>query len=142
MDDRDQVAPQRATILVVDDDPGVRHALKFSLELEGFFVRGYRNGGELLRDSDLPAHGCLVIDFRLPDQTGLDLLAKLRHRQVTLPAIIITTSPSAAVRQRAALAGAPIIEKPLLSEALFLGIRAALDGAAKTGRTDGHHGSD
>jgi FixJ family two-component response regulator len=57
---------------------------------------------------------------------GLDLLAELRRRKVDLPAILITTHPNAAVRDRAARAGVPLIEKPLLNDTLFQGIRTAL----------------
>ena len=57
---------------------------------------------------------------------GLDLLAELRRRKVVTPAILITTHPSAAVRERAAATGIALIEKPLLGDALFQEIRAAL----------------
>lgn len=142
MEGRAPVAFPRPTVLVVDDDPAVRSSLRFSLEVEGFTVRAYRTGAELLQDSDLPTHACLVIDYKLPDQTGLDLLTKLRDRQVILPAILVTTAPSLSVRQRAASAGVSIIEKPLLGEALFQGIRAALDGATTSARRNGHGNPD
>ena len=59
---------------------------------------------------------------------GLDLLAELRRRQVVAPAILITTHPSAAVRERATATGAALVEKPLLGDALFQEIHAALRG--------------
>jgi two-component system response regulator FixJ len=59
---------------------------------------------------------------------GLDLLSELRRRKVDLPAILITTHPTSAVRNRAAAAGVHVIEKPLLNDTLFHGIRAALAG--------------
>lgn len=114
------------TVLVVDDDPAVRISLKFSLQVEGFLVRVYASGDELLADPDLPAHACLVIDLRMPGLSGLDVVARLRDRHVALPAILITTHPSQAVRSRAANAGVALIEKPLLSDALLHGIRDAL----------------
>jgi two-component system response regulator FixJ len=116
---------QNTTILVVDDDPAVRSALAFSLQVEGFRVRAYRSGSDLLDDAALPDRGCLVIDYKLPDMTGLDLLSELRRRQSVLPAILITTHPSAAVREQAAAFAVQVVEKPLLSETLFDAIRAA-----------------
>lgn len=116
-------------ILIVDDDPAVLNSLKFSLEVEGFSVRTYASGTELLRERDLPTEGCLVIDYKLSPKNGLELLDELRHRDVRLPAILITSHPSAALRRRAGAAGAALIEKPLLSEALFQGIHAALAAA-------------
>ena len=46
----------------------------------------------MLAQSRLPPAGCLVIDFRLPDMNGLDLLGALRRSGETLPAILITTN--------------------------------------------------
>ena len=54
-------------ILVVDDDAAVRNALKFALEVEGFSVRLYATPEALLAEKDLPAAGCLVIDYRMPE---------------------------------------------------------------------------
>jgi two-component system, LuxR family, response regulator FixJ len=125
------IAPSSPVVLVVDDDPAVRNSLKFSLQVEGFLVRAYASGSELLSDPDLPDYGCLVVDLKMPGMTGLDLVALLRERHVALPAILITTNPSAVVRRRAAEAGVPVIEKPLLGDALWRGIQDAL---ARDGR--------
>ena len=119
-------AVAKPVVLVVDDDPAVRNSLKFALEIEGFSVRLYPTGRELLDEKDMPESGCLVTDYHLPGMNGLDLLAKLRERNIRLPAILITTHPSATIRDRAALAGVRLIEKPLLSDTLFQGIRSAL----------------
>jgi two-component system, LuxR family, response regulator FixJ len=108
--------------------------LKFALEVEGFAVRAYPASAELLRESEFPADGCLVVDLKLPEMNGLDLLVELRKRNIDLPAILITTHPSADVRRRAAIAGATLIEKPLLNDTLFQWIRAALDGQAGVAR--------
>jgi FixJ family two-component response regulator len=99
-------------VLIIEDDPAVRSSLKFALEVEGFIARAYQTGAELLNDADIPEDGCLVVD---------------RRRKIDLPSILITTQPSAAVRDRAARAGVPLIEKPLLNDMLFQGIRTALD---------------
>ncbi len=112
-----------AVIVVVDDDQAVRNSLKFSLEIEGFAVRTYHGPQELLAEPELPQKGCLVLDYKLPGMSGLQLLAKLRDRKVDLPALLITTHPSLALREEASRAGALVIEKPLLGEALLDGIR-------------------
>jgi two-component system, LuxR family, response regulator FixJ len=113
-------------VLIIEDDPAVRTSLKFALEVEGFLARIYQTGGELLKDTDIPQDGCLVVDYKLPDMNGLDLIFELRRRKIDLPAILITTHPNAAVRNRAVRAGIPLIEKPLLNDLLFQGIRTAL----------------
>jgi two-component system, LuxR family, response regulator FixJ len=124
----------QTTVLIIDDDPAVRNSLKFALEVEGFAVRTYPAGADLLRESEFPGDGCLVVDYKLPEMNGLDLLVELRRRKIDLPAILITTHPSADVRRRTALAGVTLIEKPLLNDTLFQGIRAALDGKAGNAR--------
>lgn len=116
----------RSVVLVIDDDPAVRNSLKFALEIEGFSVQLYPTAAELLDEDDLPASGCLVIDYNLPVMNGLDLLDLLRKRNIALPAILITTHPTAMIRDRAASAGVNLIEKPLLNDTLFQSIRSAL----------------
>lgn len=113
-------------ILIVDDDPALRSSLAFILQIEGYPTRTFATGAELLDEPTLPSSGCLVIDQRLPDMAGLDLIARLRRRAIRLPAILVTTHPSRALQQRAAEEGIPIVEKPLLTGALFQRINAAL----------------
>src|SRR5215468_6534125 len=120
------IAAAKPVILVIDDDSALRNSLKFALEIEGFSVRVYPTGADLLDEKDMPESGCLVADYHLPGMNGLDVLARLRERNIRLPAILITTHPSAAIRNQAALAGVHLIEKPLLNDTLFQGIRAAL----------------
>jgi two-component system, LuxR family, response regulator FixJ len=111
-------------VLVVDDDPAVCSSLKFSLELEGFAVRTFRNGPELLSAYDLPPCGCLVIDYRMPSINGIDLLRRLRQQGNAMPAILITTAPDPTVRHQAGAEGMALVEKPLLGDALVDTIRS------------------
>jgi two-component system, LuxR family, response regulator FixJ len=114
------------TVLLVDDDPALRSSLEFILGIEGYIVRAYGRGRELLNDTNLPDEGCMVIDQRLPDIEGLKLIDALRARSVNLPAILITTNPNKALRRRAEEARVAIVEKPLLTGTLFQKIGAAL----------------
>lgn len=116
----------RPTVILVDDDPAVAHAVQFSFDLEGLEVRRYRDAESVLAEPSMPGRGCMVVDQNLPGLSGLALLERLRASGVTLPAILITTNPRAALRARAATAGIPIIEKPLLTDALLTAVRKAL----------------
>jgi two-component system, LuxR family, response regulator FixJ len=116
-------------LLVVDDDVAVLNSLKFHLEIEGFEVRLYASAEALLHEPDLPSSGCLLIDYLIPEMTGLELLAKLRSNGVALPAILITSHPGHTLRQNAAQAGVAIIEKPLLGNRLTETIRSAVASA-------------
>jgi two-component system response regulator FixJ len=124
-DSRNEAQPP-ATVLVVDDDSAVRHSLQFSLELEGFAVRLYADGRELLDDPHLPACGCLVIDQVMPGMSGLDVVDALRLRGTSNPAVLITSDANRKVRQRATAAGVAVIEKPFFENALVDAIRASL----------------
>jgi two-component system, LuxR family, response regulator FixJ len=108
-------------------DPAVRSSLKFSLEIEGFSVRLYSDAHELLSESDLPATGCLLIDYYMPTMNGLELLARLRDRGVSIPAMVITSYPNSRLRDQIAAAGVPLIEMPFLGNVLTERIREALD---------------
>ena len=112
-------------VAVVDDDPAVCGSLKFSLELEGFAVRGYASGAELLDAGDLADCSCLVVDQRMPGMSGMELIARLRERRVLTPAVLIVSHLNAALRARAAKELVPIVEKPLLGNGLLDRIREA-----------------
>jgi FixJ family two-component response regulator len=113
-------------ILLVDDDAAVRNALKFSLEMEGFSVRLYPTPEALLAESDLPAVGCLVIDYRMPEIDGLELVERLRNRGVALPVLLISGRVTRSLRDRASGLGVrDVLEKPLSD--LAGSIRRVLD---------------
>ena len=116
----------KPTVVVVDNDAALLGALKFALELEGYVVAPFRSAAEVLAEKNLPDSGCLVIDFNLSGMNGLDLVAALRNRSVSLPAILIAGSAPPDVRRRAAAASMPIVEKPLFGNALLNAIRATI----------------
>jgi two-component system response regulator FixJ len=113
-------------VIVVDDDPAVLNSLKFSFEIEGFPVRVFADAQEMLSSDALARSGCLVIDFNLTGTDGLTLLRQVRARKIAVPAILITTHPTAALREQAAIAGVPIVEKPLFGNTLIDSVRRAL----------------
>ena len=85
-------------------------------------VRAYGNAAEFL-DADDASCDCLVIDQRMPGMNGMELIARLRELEVRTPAILLISQPNPAVSARAAKADIPIVEKPLLSNALVEKIR-------------------
>ncbi len=116
----------RPIVILVDDDPALRLALKFNLEIEGFDVETCESGEALLL-RELPAGpACLVLDYNLPGISGLDALRQLRRRNVEMPVLVITSNPPLHLREGIRAAGARLIEKPLLGDALLGGIREVL----------------
>ena len=121
------MSPVANTVLIVDDDAAVRASLKFALEVEGFQVKLYDRGAALLADANLPEQACLVIDYRMPDIDGIELIERLRHLNVTLPAILITVRATKQLRILAQRLGLnAVLEKPLPDSVLVDSIRTAL----------------
>ncbi len=125
MSPRAQSSSVPSAIAIVDDDAAVCNSLKFALELEGFAVRTYGGSAEVLRDDGLNDFDCFVIDQRMPVMTGLELILKLRERDIEAPAILIISQPNTALAARAARANVPIVEKPFLGNTLLDRIREA-----------------
>lgn len=119
--------PEPARVVLVDDDLAVLRSLRFLLEAEGFLVDTFQSGAELLLQPKLPSRGCFVIDYCMPVMNGLELLARLRDRKSTLPAILITAQSDAQIELNAARAGVErVFHKPNLHRGLVETIRHAL----------------
>jgi two-component system response regulator FixJ len=117
----------KPTVYVVDDDADVLGSLRFLLEADGFAVRTFRNGPALLNADRLTGVDCFVIDYKMPDMNGIDLVSRLRNRDITAPIILITGYPDENISARAAAAGIRhVVQKPLLEESLVTHIRGAI----------------
>ena len=121
--------PPSPTIVVVEDDSALLNALTFALETEGFLPQAFRTGAAMAAWPELAAAACLIIDQNLPDEPGLDLLARLRAGGVRAPAVVITTNPPPALRAQATRLNVPVIEKPLLGDQLFACVRRLIGGS-------------
>jgi two-component system, LuxR family, response regulator FixJ len=118
-----------ATVYVADDDPDVLVSLRFLLEAEGFKVRTFANGPALLASS-LPEPGdCLIIDYKMTGMNGLELIHRLRDRQISSPVVLITAYENAAAK--AAASGIRhVVMKPHIEESLVAHVEEALREAA------------
>ena len=67
----------------------VRGSLKFALEIEGFAVRTYPKGADLLDDLRRADCACFIIDQKLPGMNGLEVVAELRKEHIAAPVILI-----------------------------------------------------
>ncbi len=112
---------------VVDDDEGVRSSLAFLLECSEIEAKTYESAVQFLKAVPDMAHGCIITDVRMPEMSGLDLVARLREMGVPDPVIVITGHADVPMAIQALHAGvSDFIEKPFSDEAILLAVRAAL----------------
>jgi FixJ family two-component response regulator len=110
---------EKGCVVIVEDDAAVCKALAFAFSTHDIPVRCYGCAEDLLAD-DSPTDAChLILDYKLPNMNGVDLLRELKKRGLRAPAVIIATSPPAAVRAAVVAEGATLVEKPLLDEELY-----------------------
>jgi DNA-binding NtrC family response regulator len=83
-----------ARILVVDDDESIRKVLATILEDDGYAVDTAKNGKEAIKKSRAKFCNIALIDIRLPDIEGIELLTKIRDTKPKMRKIIITGYPS------------------------------------------------
>jgi two-component system response regulator PilR (NtrC family) len=86
--------PERARILVIDDDKGIRESLETVLKEEGYEVDVAENGHEAIRKSEANYYNLALVDLRLPDMDGLKLLTEMMETVPKVVKIIITGYPS------------------------------------------------
>jgi two-component system response regulator FixJ len=119
--------PPAPTVCVVDDDPDVLISLRFLLETEGFSVRTFANGPDLLAASPPSPGDCLIIDYKMAGMDGLDLIHRLRAREVRVPVVLMTGAENEGVAVKAARSGIRhFVLKPHIEESLIAHVLVAL----------------
>lgn len=82
--------PQDALIRIVDDESDVCEALSLMLDIEGWRTIIYPHAHDFLINDDPRVPGCLLLDVRMPEMTGLELQEEMRKRNLKLPVVFIT----------------------------------------------------
>jgi two-component system nitrogen regulation response regulator NtrX len=117
----------KPTILIVDDEPGVRTALTGVLSDEGYQVESVPSGEACLERVTRGSVDLIVLDVWLPGMDGLATLARLRERQVDAQIVLISGHGNIESAVRAIKAGAfDFVEKPLSLDKTVLVVRNAL----------------
>lgn len=116
------------TVLLVEDDISVREALEDLLGSVGLAVRSFGSVREYLEAEPPAGPSCLVLDVRLPGQSGLDLQGELAKSELSPPVIFITGHGDIAMSVRAMKAGAvEFLVKPFRDQDLLDAIQVALE---------------
>lgn len=115
------------SVLIVDDERGIRETLRAVLEDEGFETDAVASGEECLKVVERRAFGCVLLDVWLPGIDGLETLARMRERGTDSAVVMVSGHGTIETAVRATKLGAfDFIEKPLSIEKTVLTVRNAL----------------
>ena len=118
----------RASVLVVDDEAAIRDSLHMILEYEGYRVDEAANGSQALTKVAERAPDAVVLDIKMPEMDGLELLKALRERGYDMPVLMISGHADVATAVEATRRGAyDFFEKPLQRERVLLSLRNAVE---------------
>lgn len=133
---------QDVTVHIVDDDAAVRHSLELLLKSVGLKPKSHASAQEFLDTFDATIPGCLVLDIRMPDMSGLDLQRELKHRHIEIPIIIITGHGDVPLTVRAMSEGAlTVLEKPYHEQTLLDNITQAVNSSLEAAKSDKSRGA-
>jgi len=125
------VAVLDGTVLVVEDDDSMREAIERLLNAAGFESAAYASADALLARGVYEDSACMICDLRLPGMSGLELLAVLRERSISLPFILITAHDVPGLREKAMSCGAAAyLAKPFRGTTLLDAVRGAIEPAS------------
>jgi CheY-like chemotaxis protein/anti-sigma regulatory factor (Ser/Thr protein kinase) len=117
-------------ILVVEDDPISRSFLQFALRKQGYDVAAAENATDAwgaLSPADIRTFDCVLTDYRMPDNTGLELLSWIQQRDPSLATIIITAEGEKHLVTESLRGGATdFLDKPVALEKLHSAVAAAI----------------
>jgi two-component system response regulator MprA len=122
------------SILVVDDEPAVREALRRALELEGYDVELAEDGAQALERlaNGAPEPEAVLLDVLMPNVDGIEVCRRLREEGCTLPILMLTARAEVADRVAGLDAGADdYVVKPFALEELLARLRALLRRTAE-----------
>jgi FixJ family two-component response regulator len=115
-------------VYVIDDDPSMRNAIEDLLHSVGVAIRVFPSPQEFLKAARPDAPGCIVLDVRLPGQSGLDFQRQISGTAMELPIVFITGHGDVAMSVRAMKSGAvEFLTKPFRDQELIDAIHAALE---------------
>jgi two-component system, NtrC family, nitrogen regulation response regulator NtrX len=115
-------------ILVIDDEENIGRSLRMILEREGYQVNAVGSAAEMRAFPDRSRIDLFLMDVRLPDASGIDLLRELQAGEITAPIVMISGHATIADAVEATRAGAfDFLEKPLGRDRVMVAVKNALE---------------
>ncbi len=117
-----------SVVYIVDDDPSVRKSLSWLLESANYRTRAFESAKDFLASYDGSCPGCLLLDVRMPESSGLQLQSMLDAQQIDVPIIFISGHVDVRTASEAFRAGAcDVLTKPVDTEVLVERVEEALE---------------
>jgi DNA-binding response OmpR family regulator len=127
-------------MLIIDDEPDILESTKWAFEVAGFEVHTAASGKEALPQNQEVRPEVLLIDYKLPDMTGLEILRAVKALDPNSVAIMITglTHESEEIELMSKESGAAgILHKPLKIQDVIRIVKEKLRPSTGSGRTEG-----
>ena len=122
-----EIAALKPTVYIVDDDDGMRQALTLLVSTLDYAATAFASPRDFLAQLRADVAGCLVLDIRMPEMSGLEVQRELSRRGCMLPIIFITGHGDVPMAVQAMKAGAfEFIQKPVRDQELLDRINDAL----------------
>lgn len=120
-------------VRVVDDDADVRRSWQFVIEGEGWTVQTYANALDFLAKDSPFIPGCVVLDIRMPEMSGIELQHEMKLRGNQLPIIFISAHGDIDMAVKTVKDGADdFLSKPVSTERLLDAIEKAVERDLRT----------
>ena len=119
---------QKSLVLVIDDDPSVRNGLTLLFRSVGFETRAFGSAQEFVQSKLPDVPSCLILDVRLPGQSGLDFQAELLKAHIHIPVIFMTGHGDIPMTVRAMKGGAvDFLAKPFRDQDMLDAVATAIE---------------
>ena len=114
------MAQKQIPVYVVDDDESVRRAFQLLLQSAGFKAQTFSSARDFLNNVDFGDKGVVILDVRMPSETGLDVMKRLASKKSRMKVIAVSASDDAPTRDLASELGAmAFFSKPVHDQALL-----------------------
>ncbi|CAO3424824.1 response regulator transcription factor [Azospirillum argentinense] len=128
MSDRSAMAVESPFVAIIDDDPSIRESLVSLLRSVGLTALPFASAQEFLQQRLPDAPGCLVLDVRLPGQSGLEFQRELSGTDIHLPVVFITGHGDIPMSVTAMKAGAvEFLAKPFRDQDLIDAVHTGIE---------------
>jgi two-component system response regulator FixJ len=126
-----QAATRSDTVILVDDSAGVSEAVSLLLKTVNLETTVYTNP-LLFMEAGIDHAGCIILDVRMPEMSGLEVFRQLREREVEIPVIFMTGHGDVGMAVRAMRSGAfDFLEKPVDDQVLIDSVLEAITADAE-----------